>query len=528
MLKKAWDTISNIGLQNTTGISVAKRIKLTNQLVTVAFTFTLIYSIVFFSWDLPNAVKIEMSGLLTYFFVLCLAYMKLHHLARFLFITGLYIHLFALCLCLGERSQMHLLFIPAAAIPLVLFDLKQIRTICFLVIIAICTFTILYLLNFSSSFSVILPPELLVKMRVIFNVTAILAEVFVIYFFITNFERSEKKLDESNELLQQQLQAIFENSFDALFLVDWRKRKIIKANQRAMDLFCMDSEDEFHDLYGLDLHKEMPSDSELKMMRNLLNIHGFYEGEVLYKTKKGTEFWGALVIKLVLIGNEKYQSVRITDITLEKKTKAHVEASLLEKEILLSEIHHRVKNNMAVISGLLGLQSSYVKDEHSRSLFEESRNRIHSMALIHDKLYQHETFARIDFNAYCNDLINYISSSYNPTDAKINCSVSCKEIFVDIKNAVPCGLILNELISNAYKHAFRGRTEGEIKIVCTKMGGKFTMMVSDNGIGFDAEKILEQPDSLGITLITALTAQVNGTIKSTNKNGTSFYISFEE
>ncbi|MCW3104741.1 MAG: hypothetical protein JWO09_3181 [Bacteroidetes bacterium] len=528
MFKKSWNTISNIGLQHTTGTSVAKRIKLTNQLVALSSAFTLLYIFVFLFWDLNNAVKVEIAAIATYLAVFLSAWMRLYQLARFLFIVALYTHLFALCLCFGEASQIHLLFIPAAAIPLVLFDLREVRSIFFLVVLAIATFSMLYLLNFSSSFYVELPQALQIKMRVAFNITAIIGEVAVIYSFVANFERSARKLDESNELLQQQLQAIFENSYDALFLVDWKKRKIIKVNQRAVELFEMDSPDEFYESYGIDLHKETPDEPEMEMMRNALNTKGLYEGEVLYKTKTGKEFWGALAIKLVTIGTERYQSVRVTDITVEKKAKAHVEASLHEKEILLSEIHHRVKNNMAVISGLLGLQSGYVEDERSRLLFEESRNRIHSMALIHDKLYQHETFARIDFNAYCNDLINYIRTSYNNTTAKITYSITCNDVMVDIKNAVPCGLILNELISNAYKHAFSGRTEGEIKIVCTKMGGKFTMMVSDNGIGFNAEEVIEQPVSLGLTLITALVAQVNGTMKATNKNGTTYYISFEE
>lgn len=528
MFKKSWNTISNIGLQQNTGISVAKRIKLTNQLTTFALGLTFIYTFAFFLWRLNAAVKIELAAIVIYLLVLSFSYTKQHKLARFIFIIGLYIQMFALCLCFGEASQMHLLFIPAAAIPLILFDLKQVKIICLLVILGIATISMLYLINFSSDFFVALPAEFLAKMRVAVNITAILGEVAVICSFILNFEWSERKLDENNELLQQQLQAIFENSYDALFLVDWKKRKIIKANQRAVELFEMGSAEDFYDLYGFDLHKQMPSETEIKIMRDHLNTDKFYEGEALYKTRTGKEFWGSLAIKLVVIGNEKYQSVRVTDITVEKKAMAHVATSLHEKEILLSEIHHRVKNNMAVISGLLGLQSSYVEDERSRSLFEESRNRIHSMALIHDKLYQHETFAQIDFDAYCKDLVGFIKSSYNNTTASISYSISCTDVFIDIKNAIPCGLILNELISNAHKHAFNGRSEGEIKIVCTKMGEKFTMMVSDNGIGYDAENILGQPVSLGLTLITALVAQVSGTIKAVNKNGTTYYISFEE
>lgn len=528
MLKKNWNKISNIGLQDKTHFSTEKRIKLTNQLVSYSIGFTLLYTFIFVYWSLPRAVYIELASVAMYVIVFITAYYQQHLLARFIFISCLYTQIFLLCLCFGEASQMHLLFIPAAAVPLVLIEPKQIKLLILLLIMAFASFALLYFIDFSSDLLIALSSKNISTLRVCINVTAVLGEVIVIFTFIRSFEKTEQKLDESNVIMQKQLQAVFDNSFDALFLVDWKIRKIIKANRRAVELFQMDSEEDFYDRYGLDLHKEKPSEAEQKRMRDSLNKYGFFEGEVLYKTKKGMEFWGALAIKLVSIGDEKYQSVRVTDITADKKAKENVEASLNEKEILLSEIHHRVKNNMAVISGLLELQSGYFEDEHSRSLFEQSRNRIQSMALIHDKLYHHETFARIDFNAYCQELINFIKSSYNNSRSQIEFTLSCTDVFIDIKNAVPCGLILNELISNAYKHAFKDRDNGEIKIVCTKMGGKFTMMVSDNGIGFDAPSIIEKPVSLGLTLISALVQQVNGNIKVANKNGTTYYISFEE
>ncbi|MCE3278438.1 MAG: two-component hybrid sensor and regulator [Bacteroidetes bacterium] len=528
MLKQSWDWISNMGLPEDAATPLTKRIRITNQLIAISFIFTLVFIFAYAAWGLTDAVKIEAGTLIAYLLLFIISHYRYHHLVKILFVTSLYLHLFALCLCFGESSQAHLLFIPVGALPLVLFDLKHSRTIISLSLLCLAIFATLYLLNFSSSFSVVLPAGTLVKMKLAFNASALIGEVIIIYSFIGSIQRYEKKLNEKNTLMQEQLQAIFENSFDALFLVDWQKRRIIKANQRAVELFGMDSEQDFYDKYGTDLHKEFPSEAEMETMRTALNTKGFYEGEVLYRTKKGDEFWGALAIKLVLIGDQKFQSVRVTDITAEKKSKVDVQTSLNEKEILLSEIHHRVKNNMAVISGLLGLQSNYVEDENARLLFEESRNRIHSMALIHDKLYQHETFARIDFNAYCNDLINFIKKSYSSDEKKISFSIICNDVFVDIKNAVPCGLILNELLSNAYKHAFKGRQDGEIKVVCTKMGGKFTMSVSDNGIGYDAESKIEKPASLGLTLITALTEQVSGSIKTTNKNGTTYYLSFEE
>lgn len=528
MIIKIWNKISNTGLQSTEVFSVARRIKITNQLAIVSFLFTIFYIFVFNFWGLKQTIYIQFCALLSYLLVLLISNFRFFQIARFLLLISLYIHVFFLCVSFGKGSEMHLLYIPIMAIPLFLYDPKQTTTILLLTILGVSIFSLLYVFDFTSWQLLQISDDLLPKMSFTFILTAILSEIIIIAFFIKNFERTERRLDKDNELLQKQLQAIFENSFDALFLVDWKKRKIIKANKRAIELFQMDSEDDFLDKYGLDLHKEIPSETELNAMTTALNSHGFYEGEVLYKTKTGKEFWGALAIKLVLIGTEKYQSVRVTDITIERKVKKHIETSLHVKEVLLSEIHHRVKNNMAVISGLLGLQSSYVEDEHSKYLFEESRTRIHSMALIHDKLYKHESFASIDFDSYCNDLISYISSSYNYGRSNVRYSINCKGVLIGIKNAVPCGLILNELLTNSYKHAFKGMPEGEIKVVCTKMGGKFTMMVSDNGSGFDSNKIVNQPVSLGLTLITALVDQVDGNLKVVNKNGTTYYISFEE
>ncbi|HEX8516780.1 MAG TPA: histidine kinase dimerization/phosphoacceptor domain -containing protein [Bacteroidia bacterium] len=528
MFKKGWDFVTNMGLQKTINTSGSKHIKLSNQLTALSILFTLCYIPVFLYWGFTRTITSQALAITVYSISLLLSHRGYFLSARMLYILGIFLHMFMLCLFFGEASQMHLLFIPVAAIPLILYDLSHVRIIITLVLAALVMYALLQFINFSSPFYIPVQDSTLRMMRFCFNVTAIVGEIIVIASFVYNFERSEKKLDHSNELLQVQLQAIFENSFDALFLVDWKKKKIIKVNQRAVELFGMSSEEEFYDQYGISLHKELPDEAEMYRMRSALETKGFYEGEVLYKKKDGSEFWGALAIKLVLIGSERYQSVRVTDITPEKQAKAQIESALQEKELLLSEIHHRVKNNMAVISGLLGLQSSYVEDEHSRLLFEESRNRIHSMALIHDKLYQHETLARIDFNAYCKDLLQHINSSYNSSATNIKCSITCNDVLIDIKNAVPCGLILNELISNAYKHAFKNRDEGEIRIICTKMGGKFTMMVSDNGVGYDAEALIGKPVSLGLTLVTALVEQVSGNIKTSNKNGTTYYISFEE
>ena len=526
-LKQFWSGISNYGITDNISIPVAKRFKLSNQLVFLSIIFTLFYIFVYSYWGISEAVIVEAVFISIYIILLLIAKFGYSKLSRFFFIFFINCQIFILCLCFGEASQMHLLFIPVAAIPLVLFSVKAIRTIVLFVATSIGIYVLLFAINFSSPLLTEISPELSYIMRLSFNITAILCEIIIIYSFISNYDRAEKRLDESNILLEQQFESIFNNSLDALFLVDAEARKIVKANKRAVELFEMEKESDFYSFFGLDLHKHEFRGQELHNMRSQLIEKGVYETEVLYKTKKGNEFWGALAIRIITIGNKKYQSVRITNIAEAKKVEQQIQASLNEKEILLSEIHHRVKNNLAVISGLLGLQSSYVEDEKAKELFEESRNRIHSMALIHDKLYHHETFAKIDFAEYIKDLVHQIKSSYNATETDIQFTITCNDIFLDIKNAVPIGLILNELISNSCKHAFIERPNGEIKIVCTKMGDKFTMMVSDDGVGFDVLHSMEKPVSLGLTLIKALADQIGGNVKTTSEKGTSYFISFE-
>jgi PAS domain S-box-containing protein len=527
MFTKYWEFISNLGIDQTINRENIKRLKLTNQLILISVALTLAYVVIYYSLGLMKICFFEIIAASFYSILLFFSFFKYYRLARFLFVVALNIQMYFLSLSLGVESQVQLLFIPIAAVPVVLFRLKNVRSILSLVFLSLLLLISLYVYNQDSFLLIAIEPALLLKLRPIFIVTSLLCEVIVIYSIIRNYETSEVKLGRSNELLQYQFQSMFDNSSDALFLVDMVKSKIVKANKRAVELFEMEKESDFFPYGGLDFHQDDMSLKEIDAIKAILFEKGMYEGEVLYRTNLGKEFWGALAIRLIYIAGKPFQSVRVTDISERKKAEQYTKASLQEKEILLAEIHHRVKNNMAVISGLIGLQSSYVQDEKAKELFEESRNRIHSMALIHDKLYQHETFAKIDFCGYINDLVDYIKSSYNSTETDVVFNVTCNDIFLNIQQAVPCGLILNELISNAFKHAFKDRREGEVKIVCTKMGGKFTMMVSDDGCGYDVETKLKASSTLGLTLINALVDQLSGAVKTTNHKGTAYYISFE-
>ncbi|MDM8519922.1 histidine kinase dimerization/phosphoacceptor domain -containing protein [Anaerolineales bacterium HSG6] len=229
----------------------------------------------------------------------------------------------------------------------------------------------------------------------------------------------------------------------------------------------------------------------------------------------------------------------VRDITERKQAEEQIKTSLREKEILLKEIHHRVKNNLQVISGLLDLQSSYIEDEQALHAFQESRNRIKSMALIHERLYQTETLAQIDFAEYVNSLVGYLRQMYGTGEANLRFNIA--PVFLTIEQAIPCGLITNELVSNAMKHAFppstlslpKGQSESEgsekheiyIELQATE-GQQLILRVGDNGVGLPLDVDFRRTKSLGMTLVTSLVKQIRGTIKLHREEGTVFEITF--
>jgi PAS domain S-box-containing protein len=212
------------------------------------------------------------------------------------------------------------------------------------------------------------------------------------------------------------------------------------------------------------------------------------------------------------------------DITDRKQAEDKIKASLKEKEVLLREIHHRVKNNLQVIYSLLNLQLGYIKDKHSIEVFEESRNRVRSMALVHEKLYQSENLSMIDFAEYIRSLASNLFRSYRANSSAITLKIHTGDVLLGIDTAVPCGLIINELISNSLKHAFPAGKEGEIRINLRSDNGTFTLIISDNGVGFPKDLDFRNAETLGLQLVTALVKQLKGTIELDRSGGTEFKI----
>ena len=218
----------------------------------------------------------------------------------------------------------------------------------------------------------------------------------------------------------------------------------------------------------------------------------------------------------------------VRDATERKQAEAQLTASLKEKEALLKEVHHRVKNNLQVISSLLSLQSHHIKDKDSLEIFKESQNRVQSMSLIHEKFYQSKDLSRIDMNGYMKDLTASLFRSYADSAAAIKLKTKVADIFLDITTAIPCGLIINELTSNALKHGFPDRKQGEIVIEMHPVNNKIELVFSDTGVGFPEEIDFRNTTTLGMQLVITLVEQLEGTIKLDRRAGSAFTICFEE
>nr|NIP38071.1 GAF domain-containing protein [Candidatus Dadabacteria bacterium]NIS07820.1 GAF domain-containing protein [Candidatus Dadabacteria bacterium]NIV42772.1 GAF domain-containing protein [Candidatus Dadabacteria bacterium]NIX14839.1 GAF domain-containing protein [Candidatus Dadabacteria bacterium]NIY21439.1 GAF domain-containing protein [Candidatus Dadabacteria bacterium] len=213
---------------------------------------------------------------------------------------------------------------------------------------------------------------------------------------------------------------------------------------------------------------------------------------------------------------------------IEKRIRAEVEIkkSLQEKEILLKEVQHRVKNNLQVISSMLDLQTDYVKDSGVSEMFVEAQKRVKSMALVHEQMYQSEILTDLDFSQYIENLGNYLFRIYGVNTKRISLETSIKEANIDFNRAILLGLIVNELISNSLKYAFDEDQKGYIKVILDSEDDHYILTTSDNGIGLPKNFRLRQTKSLGLQLVQALTNQLKGSIKIHRRKGTRFTIKF--
>ena len=217
------------------------------------------------------------------------------------------------------------------------------------------------------------------------------------------------------------------------------------------------------------------------------------------------------------------------NITAQKQAAEQIKASLREKEVLLTELHHRVKNNLQIISSFLNLQSGYIEDAKTLEILKAAENRVISMALVHEQLYLSQNLAQIDSASYIKQLASNLFGSYNINTDAIKFKINVDKILLVVNTAITCGLIINELISNALKYAFIEGQTGEVTINFQSSDrGKLILVVSDNGIGLPENFDWQKTESLGLQIVQALTNQLQGEIEIERNNGTEFRITFPE
>jgi two-component sensor histidine kinase len=215
------------------------------------------------------------------------------------------------------------------------------------------------------------------------------------------------------------------------------------------------------------------------------------------------------------------------EVSVREHKERELKAALAEKEVLLREIHHRVKNNLQIIASLLSLQSNTIHTEAVLAQFRDSQNRIRTMSLIHERLYRSNDLARIDFGPYLRDLTGALLDSYKARGSEIRLSIEADDVQINIDAAVTCGLLVNELVSNALKHAFPDGCRGTITVEMRVINDmRFQLTVCDDGVGFPNEVNFYKTASLGLQLVNSLTRQLGGTVGFHKQPGSKITICF--
>ncbi len=342
---------------------------------------------------------------------------------------------------------------------------------------------------------------------------------------ITERKKAEEELQESEE----KYRTLIEHSLQGIIIAQGTPLRLAFANTAAAEVSGYTVEELLSFSSGSIRHLVHPEDQPV-FERYVARLKGKpvpmrYDFRII--RKDGEVRWLEIYASVIEYQGNPAVQVTFIDITERKQAEEKIKQSLREKEVLLREIHHRVKNNLQVVSSLLNLQSEHTKDEKYTEMLKESQNRIRSMALIHEKLYKSENLADIDFKEYIESLVHGLVRTYKTTD-RVALKIDVKDISLGIDAAIPCGLIISELVSNSLKYAFPDR-EGDITITLHSSDGKVELVVADSGIGIPDTVDFKKTETLGLDLVTTLVeGQLNGSITLDKKGGTAFYITFEE
>ncbi|MHB8055822.1 MAG: sensor histidine kinase, partial [Candidatus Aminicenantales bacterium] len=339
---------------------------------------------------------------------------------------------------------------------------------------------------------------------------------------ITERKQAELELQAS----EMKYRRIFDRNLEGIFQVSLDGR-ILAANDAMIRMFGYIS---LKELQTTMVHDRYTDPVERAKIVEGLKLEGeSLNREVLLKRKDGTTFHALTSSTLVHdeTGRIDYIEGTVVDISDLVQSKAALQSTLREKETLLKEIHHRVKNNMQVVSSLLSLQSQYLRDPEAITAFKDSQNRIRSMAMIHESLYRSDSLSRIDFAAYIRNLAQALIGSQAKYPGRIELRMNIEPVNFDLKTAIPLGLIINELVSNALKYAFPMDRKGTITIgLQHQTNDEFLLSVKDDGVGLPEDMEIGQSKSMGLQLVETLTGQLDGRIQLGPPPGADLRISF--
>lgn len=339
-----------------------------------------------------------------------------------------------------------------------------------------------------------------------------------------NLDISDRKKAEEQV---RKFKILSDNSNDVHFLVG-KDGKFLYVNKAACTVSGYSEEELLSmSITDIDTVHDLPKFQELLDQIQKEKIPPI---ESINRRKDGSLFPVEITVTGHEIGGRPYMFAALRDISERKAAEEKINTSLKEKEILLREIHHRVKNNMQIISSLLNLQSMLLSNKKDIDMLKDSQNRIKAMSLIHEKLYRSEDLANIDIKDYITDLTRNIMQFFQAATSNVTLDINVEKIWLGIDTAIPCGLIINELTSNSLKYAFPEGGKGVISIILEKAGeDKIVLDVSDNGVGIPEDIDFRNTKTLGLQLVTTLSEnQLKGTLELDRSNGTRFRITFEE
>ncbi len=343
---------------------------------------------------------------------------------------------------------------------------------------------------------------------------------------ITERKRAEETLRES----EGQLHAILENAPDGIYLNDFAGN-FLHGNRKTEEIMGYKRE-EIIGKNMMELNLLAPEDlaKAAKLMQESAEGKSTGPDELTLIKKDGSRIIVEINTSVVQRHGQPNVIGFVRDITERNRAEETIQASLREKEILLREIHHRVKNNMQVISSLFNLQAGQITAENARRVLKEGQLRIRSMALVHEKLYQSRDLSKIDFADYLRSLAAHLFHFYSVEAGRIRLlETHLEPIYLSVNSAVPCGLLVNELVSNSLKHAFPADRKGTVEVGLRRgEDGIVELRVADDGVGFPGSLDFRRTESLGLQIVNLLAGQLGGTIELKGGNGTDFRITFRE